>query len=99
MRRIAAIFVVAAAAMSLIFGAAEWYADNSALPRYCSDPVAALAHVRQTLAMQSPVGSGGKRPYIVAAKLTFLVPRNSGEAIEPYLNRLRQRIEETCLFR
>jgi len=82
--------------MWLVFNAAQWYADNSSLPRYCNNPAVAIDHVREILTTQKPVGSNSKRPFVIAAKLIFLIPRADGEAVENYLQRLRQRIDETC---
>jgi len=96
LQRIALIFVVTALAMWLIFGAAQWYADNSSLPRYCNEPAVAIEHVRKILTFPQAAASKNKRPYAVAAKLLFLIPRLDGETVQNYLDRLRRRIDETC---
>lgn len=82
--------------MVLIFDAAEWYTDNSALPRYCADPAETVARVREILAGPGPAADESRRPYVVAAKLIFMVPRQEAEALPAYLARLRGRISETC---
>jgi len=96
LHRIAAVFAVTAVAMWLTFGAAQWYSDTSALPRYCEEPAAPIEHVRKILTTKEPVGSSSKRPFAVAAKLIFLIPRADGETVDSYLDRLRQRINESC---
>jgi hypothetical protein len=96
MRRILAVFFITGAAMVLIFDAAQWYADNSALPRYCENPAGTVEHVREILSSATPLGEKSKRPYVVAAKLIFLVPRQEAEPLHTYLARLRRRISETC---
>ena len=96
MRRILVVFLVTAVAMLLIFDAAEWYTDNSALPRFCESPADTVENVREILSSTTPVEGNTKRPYIVAAKLIFLVPRGDAELLEPYLERLRRRISESC---
>ena len=96
MRRILVVFCLTAAAMLLIFDAAEWYADTSALPRYCENPTNTVEHVREILSNATPMEGKPKRPYVVAAKLIFLVPREDAEPIQSYLERLRRRISESC---
>ena len=96
MRRILAVFLFTSVAMLLIFDAAEWYADNSALPRYCENPTDTVEHVREILSSSEPVEGKSRRPYVVAAKLIFLVPREDAEPMQSYLERLRRRISESC---
>ena len=96
MRRILVVFCFTAVAMLLIFDAAEWYADNSALPRYCESPADTVEHVREILSNAEPTEGTSKRPYVVAAKLIFLVPREDAEPLQSYLERLRGRISESC---
>jgi hypothetical protein len=96
MRRILLVFFLTLAVMLLIFDGAEWYAENSALPRYCGNPADAVAHVREILA--DPALGDGKltRHYVVAAKLIFLVPREDAEPLQSYLERVQARISEKC---
>ena len=96
MRRTVIVFLTTGALMWFVFATAQWYADNASLPRYCGDPESAIAHIRQILTSKEPVGDKSKRPFVIAAKLIFLVPRTDGESLERYLYRLRQRIAETC---
>jgi hypothetical protein len=96
MRRILVVFFFTSVAMLLIFDSAEWYADNSALPRYCENPAEAVAHVREILTDPAPGAQEPKRPYVVAAKLIFLVPREDAEPLQTYLERVRARISEKC---
>ena len=96
MRRILAVFLFTSVAMLLIFDAAEWYADNSALPRYCENPAETVAHVREILANPAPGAGKPKRAQVVAAKLIFLVPREDAEPLQSYLERLHARISEKC---
>ncbi|MCH8038400.1 MAG: hypothetical protein IIC53_14935 [Proteobacteria bacterium] len=96
MRRILAVFLLTCVAMLLIFDAAQWYADNSALPRYCGNPAGTVEHVREILSGAAPLGGESKRPYVVAAKLIFLVPRQDAEPLQAYLARLQRRISEAC---
>ncbi|PCH67288.1 MAG: hypothetical protein COC12_11630 [Rhodobacteraceae bacterium] len=99
MRRLLIVFAITAGLMMLIFRYAGWYADTSALPRYCADPRAAIGYVEDILTNPNPVGDARKRPYLVAAKLIFLVPQQSGESTPDYLQRLERVISEKCATR
>jgi len=68
------------------------------MPRYCEDPVQTLERVRRLLTEQKPADDDfdARRPYIVAAKLLFLVPRTGDEESETYLLRVRQHLERQC---
>lgn len=79
-----------------ISAAAQWYGRNVTMPRYCKDPVAVMARVHSVLTEKTPAGDGDRKPYIIAARLTFLFPRESNEELRVYLNRLRGFIEVTC---
>ncbi len=91
-RLIAAVFAV----MLGISGAARWYARDVTLPRYCTDPERTLIDLRRVLTEDRPAGDGARRPYIVAARLIFLVPRNGNEPLEAYLERLRSHMAGRC---
>ena len=76
----------------------QWYASHVAMPRYCNDPQQTLERVRQLLHEQKPAADDfeSRRPYIIAAKLLFLVPRNSGESESAYLQRIGQHLDREC---
>ena len=74
----------------------QWYARSVSLPRYCDDPSRTLARLERVLADERSAGDGSRRPYIVAAKLLFLVPREADEAQAPYLERVRQHLQAQC---
>lgn len=96
MLRIGASFIVISGALWLIFTSAQWYADTATLPRYCDDPDITVDLVGRILASGNPAGGDNRRPYVIAAKLIFLVPRASNETISAYQARLRKRIADTC---
>jgi len=77
--------------------AAQWYSRSVALPRYCKDPVQTLTDVHRLLTEKRPAGDGDRKPYIIAARLTFLIPREAEEPLEGYLARLRQHLDRQCL--
>jgi hypothetical protein len=76
--------------------AAQWYATVVTLPRYCNEPVETLERVRQVLTERHPAGEGDRKPYIIAARLTFLVPQASDETVESYIERLQGFIDQQC---
>lgn len=94
--RLAVGFAAAALVLIGVFDAAEWYAEQVSIPRFCESPDATLERVRETLSKQRPASDASTRPYVVAAKLIYLVPRKDGETLEDYLARLRLRIAESC---
>ncbi len=96
MKHILAVFTIAAGAMILTFGGAQWYADTAAMPRYCEEPAATIARVSEILRDETPAKLSSKRPYVVAAKLIFLIPQADREPTEEYLARLRAEIGKTC---
>ncbi len=79
-----------------ISAASRWYARDVTLPRYCADPERTLTDLRRLLTEDTPAGDGARRPYIVAARLMFLVPRNGDEPLEAYLGRLRGHMAGRC---
>ena len=96
MRRILVVFALTAVTMLFIFNGADWYAKNAALPRYCDNPQQNVDIVREILTNNNPAEGKERRPYIVAAKLIFLVPQEEGEAMQAYQTRLKARISEAC---
>jgi hypothetical protein len=92
LRLVAVVLVI----MLGISSAAQWYSSNITLPRYCEDPVGVLTHVRQLLTETHPAGDEDRKPYIIAARLTFLIPQESEEPLTIYINRLRGHIEQQC---
>lgn len=76
--------------------AAQWYGRNVTMPRYCEDPAGVLERVHEVLTRERPAGDGDRKPYIIAARLTFLVPRKSDEPLDVYLQRLQAHIDQQC---
>ncbi len=76
--------------------AAQWYSRNITMPRYCEYSGDILAKVRDVLTEKTPAGNGDRKPWIIAARLTFLVPRKADEPLESYLDRLQRHIDRQC---
>ncbi|MBE9540325.1 MAG: hypothetical protein IMF06_14675 [Proteobacteria bacterium] len=82
--------------MLLISAWARSYSENVSLPRYCDNPHSTLTHLEKVLHEPRPAGDDSRRPYIIAAKLLFLLPRELEETESAYLARVRRHIEDTC---
>lgn len=96
MFRIALVLGAAGVLMSLTFSLAQWRTDKTTLPRFCSDPDAALRHLRLILEDPVPAGEEERRPFIIAAKLLYLVPQRDDEPVEVWLERVRYEIARSC---
>ena len=96
MKRLVIVFAVTLGVMLAIFRFAGWRAEHALLARYCAAPAATIGHVNEILEKGGPDAGEKRRPYIIAAKLIFLVPQESDEPLEAYLARLRQRIDTRC---
>ena len=75
---------------------AIWYGRQVSVPRYCDDRQATLLRLREVLTEKRPAGDGARRQHLIAAKLLFLVPRRSDEALEDYLRRVEVSVESQC---
>jgi hypothetical protein len=89
------ILVILALLVSISF-AAQWYSRNITMPRYCEYSDDILLKVRDVLTQRTPAGTGDRKPWIIAARLTFLVPREADEPLESYLNRLQRHLDQQC---
>ena len=90
------ILVILALLIGISF-AAQWYGRNVTMPRYCEYPAEqTLNRVREVLTERTPAGSGDRKPYIIAIRLTFLLPRKLDEPLNSYLSRLQRHIEQQC---
>ncbi|MFQ5971673.1 MAG: hypothetical protein ACE5Q3_05025 [Alphaproteobacteria bacterium] len=89
-------FAMVTLALIAIFDSAEWYAGRVSMARYCDDPRAATDLVHRILTTAEPAADTATRPYIVAAKLLYLAPREDAETIDAYTARLRRAIERSC---
>ncbi len=85
--------------MLLISQAIKWYSTSVTLPRFCDDPELALHHLEEIITKRTPAGEGreARRPYIIAAKLIYLVPQKSNESNDYYLHRVRTELSQRCM--
>ncbi len=82
--------------MLLISAWARWYGQQVSIPRFCENPQSTLQHLEKVLREERPAGNEARRPYIIAAKLIFLLPRQSNEETPVYLDRVRTYIQDAC---
>lgn len=85
--------------MLFISQAIQWYSTSVTLPRFCDDPQQALHHLQKIISQRTPTGDTreARRPYIIAAKLIYLVPQKSNESDADYLLRVRSTLSRMCL--
>lgn len=74
----------------------RWYAQAVSIPRYCEDPQTTIQYLQRVINEQRPAGENARRPYLIAAKLLFLLPRQSGENVPEYLERVSLHIRDQC---
>lgn len=90
------IIIPVIAMLVLISVWAQWYGNQVSLPRYCGNPSLAINHLEQVLLKKQPAGGESRRPYIIAAKLLFLLPMQNNELIPDYLKRVERHLLEAC---
>ena len=74
----------------------KWYTGAVSIPRYCDSPSDAMHYLEKVLTEKEPAKDENRRPYLIAAKLIYIIPRQLDETIPDYLARLRVRIAEQC---
>lgn len=74
----------------------RWYAEAVSTPRYCEDTEQTMKTLAKILADDRPAGDGSRLPYLIAAKLLFLVPRGSEEPVADYLARVHTHLDSYC---
>jgi len=92
-RFIIAIFLI----ILLISQAIKWYSHSVTLPRFCEDPELALHYLEEIVTKRSPAGDDPRRPYIIAAKLIYLVPKQADEPVNDYIHRVRRDLNQRCM--
>ncbi len=82
--------------MLLISFWVSWYTEEVSLSRYCNDPQQTLERLQDVLQNPRPAGDGSRFNHLVAAKLIYIIPRNSEESIANYLERVQIRLTRHC---
>ncbi len=93
---IVTVFGMVAAILVFVTWMAEQRADDTLLRRYCGDIDYHVELVKKILTESEPSGEEKRRPYIVAAKLIYIVQQNANEPVQSYLERLRITIKSAC---
>ena len=76
---------------------ADWYAKEVSVPRFCRiERPLLMDRFKRIVTQRRPASAEKTRPYIIVAKLLFLVPREAGEAVGPYLVRVENHLDEIC---
>ncbi|MFQ5564659.1 MAG: hypothetical protein ACE5FO_13945 [Parvularculaceae bacterium] len=84
-------------AMLTVSAYANWYAASVSVRRYCKNPEQTLSLLESVVTKNSPAGDSSRRPYLIAAKLLYLIPQEEGETMADYQARLRRELIERCL--
>ncbi len=74
----------------------KWYTGAVSMPRYCKNPSDTMVYLNKVLTKKTPAENEARKPYIIAAKLIYLIPQQANESVPDYLSRLRVRISEQC---
>ena len=59
----------------------KWYTGAVSMPRYCKNPTETMFYLEKVLTEKQPAREESRRPYIIAAKLIYLIPQQRNEAI------------------
>jgi hypothetical protein len=74
----------------------NWYTQQVSIPRYCEDIAQTLHYLRKVVTEDRPAGDDARKPYLIAAKLLFLVPRQGDEPVDDYLDRVEHYLQGKC---
>ncbi len=84
--------------MIFISQAIKWYSQSVTLPRFCKDTELSLHHLQEVITRSTPAENNytSRKPYIIAAKLIYLVPQQANEPVADYINRVRKVLNRKC---
>ena len=89
--------VVTVLAVSVLLSmGAGWYGEQVSVPRYCANQVQTRVQLERILTRKRPAGDASRKPYVLAARLLFLLPQGSDEPVPAYLRRVEQHLQEHC---
>ncbi len=72
------------------------HTQENSLHRYCDISDETMEYLYKVLTEKEPAGDQARRPYLIAAKLIFLIPQQSEESIENYIPRVKATIDQKC---
>lgn len=75
---------------------AGWYGSHVSIPRYCGNHQEVLARLKSILTQGAIESGDERRNQMVAAKLLFLLPRDSNEPLSDYLIRMEHTLQGEC---
>src|SRR3989338_6956038 len=87
------IAIVVLLLLSLFHLWTNWYSGQVSMPRYCENTQEIMQHLERILREPDPDGRENRQPYPVAAKLLFLLPRQSDEDIPACLRQVEAYIQ------
>jgi len=90
------IAIVVLLLLLLVSSWANWYSGQVSMHRYCENTQETMQHLERILREPEPAGRENRQPYLVAAKLLFLLPRQPEEDIPAYLRRVEAHIQLQC---
>lgn len=90
-----AVLIVTLMLLAISLGS-EWYADKVLLPRYCGDIPETVRILEEVLTKERPAGTSSRIPYLIAAKITALLPQRNSEDIPAYLQRVQLHLQRIC---
>lgn len=90
-----AILIVVILLLAISLGG-DWYANKVLLPRYCGNVPETVRLLEEVLTEERPAGTSSRIPYLIAAKITVLLPQRSSEDIPAYLQRVQLHLQRTC---
>ncbi len=90
--------IIVALSVLAVAGMSNWYSNNVSMPRYCNEPDLTIFYLQELLTKERPAGDEPRRPYLIAAKLLFILPKGKDgeETLDEYLQRVRLHIAQQC---
>ena len=70
----------------------KWYTGAVSLPRYCKNPADTIHYLEKVLTEKTPAKEEARKPYLIAAKLIYLIPQQYSESVPDYLDRTEFRL-------
>jgi len=92
----APMIIIVALSVLGVAGMSNWYSNNVSMPRYCDTPEQTVFYLQELLTKERPAGDESRRPYLIAAKLLFILPKGGDETLDAYLQRVRLHIAQQC---